>query len=151
MIEIKDAIYAVLVADAGIVSMLGSAEAISSAWPATNAKFAAASTGVADYATLPPTSADAPRARIAIATVSPIENTQAFIHDDDYQVSIFSLDERLVGALARRVRDALNATPLSLPAGLEFRETAASFGPDQFEQDTRLFHQPMNVHVRWIG
>ncbi|HMJ83694.1 MAG TPA: hypothetical protein VK504_11030 [Vicinamibacterales bacterium] len=150
MIEIEDAICAALAADTQLVAIIG-ALAISSSWPALEARYADVPVGVNDFASLSATDIEVPRARIAVLDVSPTENINIRVHDDDYQVSGFSRDRRLLAAVAWRVRETLNDKLLTLPSRMNFREMFCTFGSPMYEDDTRLFHQPMSVRVRWIG
>ena len=147
MIEIDDALCASLAADSVIVAMLGSA-AISAQWPEENAKYSDVPTGDVDYSVLPPV--DPPRARITTILISPSEDNDTPVHDDDHQIDIWSRSPRLNAALAHRVRLTLHRKPL-FPDGIRVTETSCTYGPPLYEPDTRIHHQVMFCHVTWTG
>jgi hypothetical protein len=150
---LKDGICSRLAGDGVLVAMLGSPD-ISSAWPDENMSFADTPPGTTEFESLPPITAPPPapqsRARITFTKVSPLEDPEVPVHDDDYQIDVWSGNERLADAVAARVKVLLDRQPL-VTGGLRVTEAYCVEGADLYEPQTRIHHIVLDYHITWIG
>lgn len=139
----KSAIYGALAGSSRLVAMLG-ASAISTAWPATDARYSDVAAGVTDFATLPAISPE--RARITFRCITPTEDYDLPTRRDSWQIDIWSRSERLNDAICEQVRTILDRNPLTV-AGYRVTEQYCTWGPDFFEADTGIRHGVMTLEI----
>jgi hypothetical protein len=144
MKQIKKAIYDLLLSRTRLVALLGGASAISQGWPAIDAKYTPVPIG-STYDALQ--NVTPPRARLTITLIQPEKDLNLPSRDDLFQLDVWSPNQELVEEIVSEL-EKIDEIPLTA-TDARVTEMMCTRGPDLYEEDTRVYHTPMNLRVLW--